>query len=204
MRRLVYFVACTADGFIAREDGSADFFPMTGDHLLHIAAHFPDTIPGHARELMGVSGERAQSGGGDRSAVGAAFDTVLMGRRTYEVGTAVGVTSPYPHLEQYVVSRSLEASPDPDVRLVSGGPVELVRELKRRSGLDIWLCGGASLASALYDEIDEVILKINPVLLGSGMPLFAGARGVRSLELTAHQAFAGGVAIHRYRVAGTA
>jgi dihydrofolate reductase len=126
------------------------------------------------------------------------FDTVLMGRNTYEVGSAVGVTSPYAHMRQYVVSRTMPASPSPDVQLVSTDPIDLVRGLKQEGGLDIWLCGGAGLAGALYDAIDELIVKINPVVLGAGIGLFAGVRGPTRLELTDHRTFAGGVAIHRY------
>jgi dihydrofolate reductase len=123
-----------------------------------------------------------------------------MGRNTYEVGSAIGVSSPYAHLRQYVVSRTMTASPSPDVQLVSTDPVDLVRELKRESGLDIWLCGGARLAGALYDEIDELIVKLNPVVLGAGIGLFARVQGPTRLELTDHRTFAGGVAIHRYVV----
>ncbi len=76
----------------------------------------------------------------------------------------------------------------------------LVRNLKQEPGLGIWLCGGASLAGALYDEIDELVLKVNPVVIGTGIPLFRAARGPTRLELIDHQTFAGGVAVHRYRV----
>ena len=123
-----------------------------------------------------------------------------MGRHTYEVGTAIGVTSPYPHLQQFVISSTMEQSPHPDVQLVKGDPVALVRRLKQEPGLGIWLCGGASLAGALYDEIDELVLKVNPVVIGTGIPLFRGARGPMRLELTDHRTFAGGVAVHCYRV----
>jgi dihydrofolate reductase len=188
MRKLTYYIACTVDGFIAREDGSFDFFPMTGEHLPYIATDYPETIPGHLRDALGARGANAH------------FDTVLMGRSTYEVGMAIGVVSPYPHLRQYVVSRTMPASPSPDVQLVSTDPTDLVRQLKQENGLDVWLCGGALLAGALYNEIDELILKVNPVMLGAGIPLFAGARGPTRLALTDHTTFAGGVAIHRYDV----
>ena len=91
-------------------------------------------------------------------------------------------------------------SPDAGVQLVKHDPVGLVRTLKQEPGLGIWLCGGAILAGALYDEIDELVLKVNPVVLGTGTPLFRGARGPTRLELTNHQTFAGGVAVHHYRV----
>jgi dihydrofolate reductase len=189
VRHLTYFIACTADGFIAREDGRFDVFPMTGEHLPHIVQEYPETIPGHLREALGATG-------GNRH-----FDTVVMGRHTFEVGSAVGITNPYPQLRQYVVSSTMPASPDAAVHLESRDPVELVRRLKREEGLGVWLCGGAGLAGALYDEIDELVLKVNPVVLGTGIPLFRGASGPRNLELAEHRTFAGGVAIHRYRVA---
>jgi dihydrofolate reductase len=188
MRKLTYFVACTVDGFIAREDGRFDVFPMTGEHLPYIVAEYPETISGNLRDTLGVRAANAH------------FDTVLMGRNTYEVGSAMGVTSPYPHLRQFVVSGTMAASPSPDVQLVSTDPADLVRGLKQQDGLDIWLCGGARLAGALYDAIDELIVKVNPVVLGAGIGLFAGVRGPMRLELTDHRTFAGGVAFHWYDV----
>lgn len=188
MRKLTYLIASTVDGFIAREDGSFDFFPMTGEHIPYIVAEYPETIPGHLRDQLGVR------------AVGKHFDTVLMGRKTYEAGTAIGVTSPYAHLQQYVVSRTMTASPSPDVQFISSDPMDLVRDLKRKDGLGIWLCGGARLAGALYEAIDELIIKINPVVLGAGIGLFEGVKIPKRLELVDHRTFAGGVSIHRYVV----
>src|SRR5262245_43049563 len=188
MRKLTYFIACTVDGFIARVDGSLDFFPTTGEHLPYIAAEYPETVPGHLRDALGVHARNRH------------FDIVLMGRNTYEVGTALGITSPYAHLRQYVVSRTMTASPSPDVQLVSTAPGDLVRELKREGGRDIWLCGGALLAGALHDEIDELIVKVNPIVLGTGIHLFSGVRGQTRLALMDHRTFGGGVAIQRYDV----
>lgn len=188
MRKLIYFVACTADGFIAREDGGFDFFPVEGEHLPFIVREYPETIPGHLSRDLGVGGENRR------------FSSVVMGRHTYEVGTTLGITNPYPRLQQFIISTTMAESPDPGVTLIRRDPVALVRRLKQEPGLGIWLCGGASLAGALYDEIDELILKVNPVVLGTGTPLFRSARGPTRLELTRHQAFAGGVAVHHYRV----
>lgn len=188
MRELKYYVACTVDRFIAREDGSFDFFLAEGEHLADLFNSFPETVPGHLREALGVSGENR------------VFDAVLMGRRTYEVGLQVGVTSPYPTMKQYLVSRSMKESPDEKVELVSGDAVRFVRELKQGAGKDIWLCGGAELAAALFPEIDELILKVNPVLLGSGIPLFAGAVEQTKLELTDSKVYRNGFMLARYRL----
>jgi dihydrofolate reductase len=188
MRKLVYFIACTADGFIARENGSLDFFPVAGDHLPFIAHEYPETIPGHLRKAFGVRDEHRH------------FSSVMMGRHTYEVGSTLGITSPYPHLQQFLISNTMAESPDAEMQLVRRDPVTFVRSLKRESGLGIWLCGGARLAGTLYEEIDELVLKVNPVVIGTGIPLFRAARGQTRLELIDHQSFAGGVAVHRYRV----
>ncbi|GAB3855061.1 hypothetical protein GCM10027610_087610 [Dactylosporangium cerinum] len=99
----------------------------------------------------------------------------MMGRGTYEPAMAVGITSPYRHMEQFVFSRTL-ADLDPGVTFVGGDtdPAAFVHDLKRRDGLDIWLCGGGQLAAQLVDEIDELVLKVNPMVIGAGVPLFAG------------------------------
>jgi dihydrofolate reductase len=188
MRNLVYFVACTVDRYIAREDGSFDFFLAEGDHVADLLSAFPETMPGHLREVLGVTADNQL------------FDAVVMGRRTYEVGVAIGVTSPYPHLSQYVVSRSMESSLDPQVELVSGDPVARVRELKQEPGKDIWLCGGGELATALFPEIDELILKVHPILLGSGIPLFTGTTGQASLELADSRVYDNGFILLRFGV----
>lgn len=99
MRKLKYYVACTVDGFIAREDGSFDCFPMAGEHFADLFDSFPETFPAHFQEAQGIRAENKQ------------FDAVLMGRKTYEVGLNVGVTNPYPTLKQYVFSRAMKASP---------------------------------------------------------------------------------------------
>jgi len=187
MAELKYYVACSVDGFIALEDGSFDFALGEGDHLAHLFEEFPEAVPGHLREPLGISAPNRH------------FDVVLMGRATYEVGLDLGVTSPYPHMEQYLFSRTMESSPSEAVTLVSDDAVSLVRELKRRPGRDLWLCGGGKLASALVDEIDELILKVNPVVLGSGRPLFSGAARQRDLTLVEHRTWSNGFALVRYR-----
>ena len=188
MRELKYYVACTVDRFIAREDGSFDFFLSEGEHLAALIQLFPEAVPGHLRNALGVR------------AANRCFDAVLMGRRSYEVGTNVGVTNPYPHMKQYLFSRTLKESPDENVQLVSGDALAFVRELKKQPGKDIWLCGGGELATTLFPEIDEIILKVNPVLLGSGIPFFSGVIKQTSLELADNTVYSNGFMLVRYRI----
>lgn len=188
MSRQVYYVACTIDGFIAREDGSFDWFLTEGEHFADLLEFFPETIPAHLRDALGVMAENRR------------FDVVLMGRKTYEVGLQVGITSPYPHLRQYIFSDSMTESPDGEVQLVSGNAVAMVKDLKRDVDKDIWLCGGSELATRLFPEIDELILKVNPVLIGSGIPLFSGTVRPTALEVGVNKSYGNGFRLTHYRV----
>jgi dihydrofolate reductase len=188
MRELKYYVACTVDKFIAREDGSYDFFLMQGEQVADLNAAFPETIPAVFRDQLGITAENQ------------VFDAVIMGRRTYEVGLEEGITNPYPQMEQYVVSRTLQESYDPEIEVISTDPVAFVRTLKQKPGRDIWLCGGGNLATALFSEIDEMILKVHPFLLGSGISLFSGAIQLTSLNLTDSKIYNNGFMLLHYRL----
>lgn len=182
MRKLVYYVASSLDGFIAGEDGGTDAFPVSEPYLLRIAADLPETLPVHARAALGVDAPPAR------------FDTVLMGRATYQPALDAGIASPYAPLRQIVFSRLLPPSDDPSVKVLSGDPVPVVRRLKAEdTGRDVWLCGGGDLAAQLADEIDELIVKLNPVVLGRGVPMFRGRTGPRPFALVRSEAREAGV-----------
>jgi dihydrofolate reductase len=178
MRALTYFVAVSVDGFIAGPDRAdpTGYWPVSEDYAEHVVAKYPETLTGAARAALGVT------------AAGTHFDTVISGRRTYEIGLAAGVTNAYPHLRHVVFSRTLGLSPDPAVELIHSDPVEAVRAFKLESGKDIWLVGGGDLAGALYAEIDRIVLKLSPLTLGSGVGLFgsSGPFNVRGWRLVDH------------------
>ncbi len=101
MRALVYYVATSLDGFSADPQDRYDAFVVDDDLLAFHTGYL------------------------DR------FDAVVMGRRTYDIGLALGVTSPYPQMaEQVVFSRTLTRSPDPAVTVTSDDPVAAVRAMK--------------------------------------------------------------------------
>lgn len=157
MRELVYYAAVSLDGYIAGPAGEFDAFLVDGDHMEGINRRFADTIPTDFALAMGVEQPRT------------AFDTVLMGWNTYEVGQ---MASPYRHLRQIVFSASRTAEGE-NLEVTRENPVDVVRRLKREHGADIWLCGGGKLASTLREDIDRLVIKRQPLLFGAGIPFIA-------------------------------
>lgn len=173
MRKVIYHVATTVDGFIARPDGSFDGFLMAGEH-----------VTDYLESLK-------------------TYDAVLMGRGTYEAGLKFGVTNPYPAMKSYVFSRSMKESPDPAVHLVSEGAADFVRKLKQEEGRAIYLCGGGNLATQLLTAglIDEIQIKLNPIVLGSGVPMLEVIPKPIELSLIGTRIYNNGVLLLTYGVA---
>jgi dihydrofolate reductase len=122
-----------------------------------------------------------------------------MGWNTYAVGLPT-LPDPYQHLRQIVFTRDHTPPVGSEaVEFTDRDPVELVRELKGEPGKGIWLCGGGALAAVLADQIDRLVLKVNPVLLGAGVPLF-GSRDYapQSWKRVGTQAFTSGVTLAEY------
>lgn len=132
------------------------------------------------------------------------FDTVVMGRKTYEFVTAQGGHGAMPGLEVVVFSRTLPASTYPGVRIVNDDPSEVVAALKLKPGRDIWLFGGGVLFRSLLDAglVDTVELAVMPVLLGSGVPLLPPGNTAK-LTLTDQKMLpASGIMVLSYSVSG--
>ena len=184
MRHLVYYVAVSADGFIADASGDPSSIPTHPDTLAALFDLYPETCPVQARAALGVNGPNRR------------FDTVVMGCRTYAPAAELGLPGgAYPHLRQVVATHRDLPSP---VETVSGDVRAAVARLKEEPGADIWLCGGADLAGQLLDEIDEFQFKVNPVLLGAGISPVSG-EGVRKLTLESTQLLPAGVVLNTYR-----
>lgn len=174
MRALIYYVATSLDGLIADPDGGFSAFTAQGDH-----------VDAYLNEIKG-------------------FGAVIMGRKTYAIAHDMGVTDPYPMIPQaLVVSTTMTAPPDPRVELVATDVVGRVGQLKAEDGAPIWLCGGSQLAGHLWTAgvIDQIWVKLNPLVLGAGLPLLGGVSlRPTDLELTACRRFDSGVCELRYRV----
>ena len=110
MRHLTYYISLSIDGFIAGPNDEVDFFPGSDEYMRWMVGDYGDALPTHARAQLGIA-----------DAPLTRFDTIVMGRRTYEPALQLGITSPYSHLRQFVVSRTLEQL-DPAVTMVAREP----------------------------------------------------------------------------------
>jgi len=177
-RKLVYYIAVSADGFIADIERNTEDFSMTAQY-----------IPDYMRSLQD-------------------YDTVLMGKYTYEAGYKYGIKpgepSPiYGHMMQYIFSQSMEQFEHEQLKVVRDDPSEFARSLKSEQGSAIYLCGGGKLAAYLLEHglIDELILKVNPIVFGTGIPLFDGSIKSISLDLLDTKVYRDGNIFLRYQIA---
>ncbi|MGW0826522.1 dihydrofolate reductase family protein [Streptomyces sp. NPDC002845] len=190
MRKLSYFIACSLDGFIGDPSGDAQsMLPFVDEEFFEfLKAEYPETMPTHGRRATGIDDLPNRK-----------FDTIIQGRASYDLALEVGVTSPYAHLREYVASRTLQKSPDPHVEIISDDLVGKVRELKaEESEFGIYLCGGSQLAGALIDEVDELVIKSYPIVLGTGMPMFGSGFAITEFTLDEVRAFGNGAVVRTY------
>lgn len=174
MRKVTFGGANSLDNYIARKDDAVDWL-LWGEEAASFMKEFWKTI-----------------------------DTVLMGRKTYEVGLRLskGKRNPYPAIKSYVFSRTLPKSADGTVEIVTTDAAAFVRKLKAKRGKDICVLGGGEFAKTLFEAglIDEIGFNIHPVLLGSGIPLFHEMNRQIDLELLDCKTFKNGCVLVTYRV----
>jgi dihydrofolate reductase len=173
MRKLSLFIATSLDGYIAKDNDNLDFLKL-------------------------VEKEGEDYGYAEFTAN---IDTIILGRKTYDwVLREIG-TSHYDNGDRdvYVITRS----PRPDsgrTKFYSGSLTGLIQQLRSQNGKDIYCDGGAEIVNELIksDLIDEYIISIVPVLLGSGVRLFKSERPEQVLELVETKTFDTGLTQLRY------
>jgi dihydrofolate reductase len=160
---VTFGVANSLDNYLARRDHAVDWL-LWGKEAAEVMSNFWPTI-----------------------------DTVLMGRKTFEAAVRRGQKGGYSGVKNYVFSRTMEQVEGP-ITIVSGDAAEFVRGLKEQDGEGVCLMGGGELARALFEDdlIDEVVLNIHPVLLGSGIPLFHAMERQVNLKLRECRSFKNG------------
>ncbi len=133
----------------------------------------------------------------DFAALYAQFDTVFVGRRTFDLFHTM-----MPKKETFVFSRTLQPTQYPDVTIVHENLKNVVTELLTKPGKDIWLYGGGLLFQSLLEAklVDTVEVAVMPVLLGAGVPLFPSSYNRTKLELTYHRIYKSGIVKLAYNV----
>jgi dihydrofolate reductase len=139
----------------------------------------------------------------DFAALFAEFDTVLMGRKTFEVALGHG-SGATPGMRTYVFSRTLRPEDHPGVTVVADDAAATVAALREEDGKDIWLFGGGVLFRGLLEAglVDGVEVAVVPVLLGGGVPLLPPPSRLARLELTGTRTYPSGIVSLSYRVRG--
>jgi len=137
----------------------------------------------------------------DFAAIFAQYDTLLMGRRTFEIASTRELSTGDLGHQWVVVSRTFSPPPHPNLTVIRGNVALEVAALKSQPGKDIWLFGGGVLFRSLLDAalVDSVEVTVIPVLLGSGVPLLPEGRRQR-LHLETCKALPSGTLMLNYSV----
>jgi len=129
------------------------------------------------------------------------IDAIFIGRKSYELTLTMGGSAPpgFPVLKEYVFSNSLKEA-EGDRIIVKGDLTEEVNKIKNEPGKDIWLFGGAALATALINLglTDEMALAVHPIILGAGKRLFQNIPGRIDLQLINTQTYPSGLVMLSY------
>ncbi|MDZ4867754.1 MAG: dihydrofolate reductase family protein [Alphaproteobacteria bacterium] len=125
----------------------------------------------------------------DFRALMSSFDTILMGRKTYEASRGHGGGG-MPGINAYVFSRTLRQKDCPSVT-VTANARETIGEIKAQAGKDLWLFGGGGLFRSLLEQglVDAVDVTVVPVLLGGGVKLLPEPYDVHKLKLMKHRVY---------------
>ena len=178
-RKIIVYIATSADGFIARPDGSVDWLDdprLKGSHGMGEFYKSIDTIL-WGRKTCDMALDFQKKG-----VPGAAFDT---------------------RVKNYVFTRGPLPSPAPaGVEFVSEPIKAFATRLRKKKGKDIWMMGGAGIIASFLDEgeIDEFMIHAIPTFIGEGIPLIAPGRRTVPLKLISCKKFADGVVKLHYTV----
>jgi dihydrofolate reductase len=178
-RKIVVYIAASADGYIARPDGDVEWLnrrPRTADYGM--------------REFYG------------------SIDTIVYGRKTYDWAMAYWRKKGKKDgqfdrkVTNYVFSRRPPKRPAPGVQFVEGPVKAFARRLRATPGKDIWMMGGGGIIASFLDagEIDEFDIHVMPVFIGEGIPLIAPRHRDVPLKLRQCRKYPDGVVRLRYQV----
>lgn len=172
-RKIIAHFAASADGFIARRDGSFDWLDRP-----------------RVRGNYGLD------------AFWRTIDTVVWGRASYDMAMEKlgGVGSFGPGVKNYVFTHRIPDQKPDDVEFVYEPVKSFAKRLRARRGKDIWIMGGGGINASFLDagEVDEFAISVIPVFIGEGIPMLAPAQRTVALKLLGSKRFSDGVVQLRY------
>ena len=173
-RKIIVYIATSADGYIARQDGDVGWL------------------------------DRPQPPGNyGMGAFFRSIDTILWGRKTYDFALRMGGMKAYGRgIRHYVFSHRPAGDATPGVEFVKESIGAFAKRLRAQPGKHVWMMGGAGLIASFLDagEIDQFIIHVIPVLIGEGIPLVQPKRRLVPLKLLSSRRFPDGVVRIHYRV----
>jgi dihydrofolate reductase len=130
------------------------------------------------------------------------FDTIVMGRRTYDSMLREGHSPKEFGMKVFVGSGTLDPGQYPDVTVIAADLAKTVAKLKDESGKAIWLFGGGGIFRSLLDAglVDRIEVSVIPILLGGGVPLVSPGHPLR-LQFKDSRTFPSGIVSLSYGVA---
>lgn len=165
MRKVILSLAVSLDGYIAKPDGDVEWLKK---------------VPNPDKTDHGFNDFYKK------------IDTTIMGNNTYKEILGFGIPFPFPDKENYVISRTAH----PPTKFVSftSDISGLMATLKKKKGADIWLIGGGQINTAFLNRglIDELLIRIVPIVIGEGLPLFANKPDETIFRLVKTEAFSTG------------
>lgn len=179
VRKIIVYIATSADGYIARADGSVDWLNRPSPKGNYGMGVFYKSI-----------------------------DTILWGRKTYDMALEFqkkGVTGSAfdTRVKNYVFTRSPLPSAAPAGVEFANRPIKaFTNRLREQKGKDIWMMGGAGIIASFLDEgeIDEFIIHVIPTFIGEGIPLIAPRHRTIPLTLLSCHPYSDGVLRLHYAV----
>ena len=174
-RKIIVYIATSADGYIARPDGDVGWL------------------------------DRPQPKGNyGMNAFFKTIDTILWGRKTYDKGIEMGMKPADwgRGIKNYVFSHRQRGTLMEGFQFATASIKSFTQELRKQPGKDIWMMGGGGIIASFLDEseIDEFSIHVIPILIGEGIPLIQPKHRSIELELLSTKKFSDGVVHLNYRV----
>lgn len=174
-RKIIVFIATSADGYIARPDGDVRWLDR------------PRTAGNYGMGAFFRS-----------------IDTILWGRKTYDKALEFGKGDGGfgRNVRNYVFTHRRAASPPPGTEFINEPISTFAKRLRATPGKDIWMMGGGGIIASFLDEgeIDEFIIHVIPTFIGEGIPLIAPRHRLVPLRLVSSRRYVDGVVRLHYAV----